>query len=54
MWQVPAFILLKALRDASEAFVQVVEENSTSAVFSLAMVVVYDECVISEVRVLSS
>ena len=28
---------------------QVVEESSTSAVFSLAMVVVYDECIISQV-----
>ena len=30
---------------------QVVEESSTSAVFSIAMVVVYDECIISEVMV---
>ena len=52
VWQFPAFIQLKALRD--ETAVQVVEENSTSALFSIAMVVVYDECVISEVRVLSS
>ena len=29
--------------------VQVVEESPTSAVFSLAMVVVYDECIISQV-----
>lgn len=28
---------------------QVVEESSTSALFSLAMVIVYDECVISQV-----
>ena len=28
---------------------QVVEESSTSAVFSLAMVIVYDECIISQV-----
>ena len=28
--------------------VQVVEESSTSAVFSIAMVVVYDECIISQ------
>lgn len=37
-----------------ETVVQVVQENSTSAVFSIAMVVVYDECVISEVSVLPS
>ena len=29
--------------------VQVVEESSTSALFSLAMVIVYDECIISQV-----
>lgn len=29
--------------------VQVVEESSTSVVFSIALAVVYDECIISEV-----
>lgn len=54
VWQLPTFVLLKSLRDEDATAVQVVEETTTSALFSIAMVVVYDECVISEVRVLSS
>ena len=41
-----AFTLVSA---EGKTVVQVVQENSTSAVFSIAMVVVYDECIISEV-----
>ena len=36
-------------QSVAHSSVQVVEESSTSALFSLAMVIVYDECIISQV-----
>ena len=45
-------VLIFAVRESccilGIAAVQVVEESPTSAVFSIAMVVVYDECIISQ------